>query len=62
VSHDPTRKRFLARVLGLAAGSLVPGTLARAMIPALSNKEDGKPVAFRVRPQPRAVARVDGAA
>jgi len=49
-------------MFGLTAGFVVPGTMARAMIPVLSNKEDGKPVAFRIRPQPRAVARGDGAA
>jgi hypothetical protein len=60
-SHDPLRKRFLARVLGLAAlGAVAPGALAAAAAP--TNKADGKAVAFRIRPQPRAVARGDGAA
>jgi len=63
VSHDPSRKRFLARILGFAAaGALAPGSVARAVAPASTNKADGAAVAFRLRSEPRAVARRGGAA
>jgi hypothetical protein len=58
VSHDPSRKRFLAKMLGLVAmGALAPRAVARAAVPASTNKEGGRAATFRVRPQPRAVAR-----
>jgi hypothetical protein len=57
VSQETSRKRFLAKVLGLAAF----GAVAReAAAPAPANKADGKSVAFRLAPQPRAVARTRG--
>jgi hypothetical protein len=63
VSHDPTRKDFLAKVLGLATvGVLAPKAVASALTPAPQNKADGKSVAFRLRPQPLAVARRQGTA
>jgi hypothetical protein len=61
VSHDPTRKHFLAKMLGLAAlGAVAPRAAVRSAVTAATNKEDGKAVAFRLRPQPRAVARLRG--
>jgi len=63
VSHDPTRKRFLAKVLGLATvGAFAPGAVASALVPASTNQVTGPAVAFQLRPQPRAVARREGAA
>jgi len=61
VSHDPSRKRFIARVLGLAAVSAVaPGTVAGAIAREPKGVAEGKPAAFRLIPQPRAVARRQG--
>jgi hypothetical protein len=63
VSHDPSRKRFLARMLGFAAvGALAPRAVAEAAAGPRTNKADGNAVAFRLRPQARAVARRGGAA
>ena len=50
-------------MLGFGAlGALAPRAVAGAAAPAKTNKADGKSVAFRLRPQPRAVARRDGTA
>jgi hypothetical protein len=45
-----------------AAGALAPAAVAKALVPASTNKADGNAAAFRTRPQPRAVARGAGAA
>jgi hypothetical protein len=63
VSHDLSRKRFLARILGFsAAGALAPRSVTPAIVAAANNKADGPTVPFRIRPQLRAIARRDGAA
>jgi len=50
-------------MLGFAAvGALAPSSVAGAVAPASTNKADGRAVAFRLRPQPRAVCRRGGAA
>jgi hypothetical protein len=60
VSHNHSRKHFLARILGFAAaGALAPGAAIRAAA-APTNKADGPAVAFRLRREPRAVARRGG--
>ena len=43
-------------------GVLAPKAVASALAPAPQNKDDGKSVAFRLRPQPLAVARRQGSA
>jgi hypothetical protein len=46
-------------MLGLAAaGAVAPGAVVRSVAKATTSKEDGRPVAFRLSPEPRAVARV----
>jgi hypothetical protein len=58
VSHDPSRKRFLTKMLGLAAvGALAPKAVAKALAPESTQVQGGKTVGFSIRPQPRAVAR-----
>jgi hypothetical protein len=58
VSHDPSRKKFLARLLGLfAASSIVPKMFAKSLptsAPAIS--AETKPE-FQLRSVPRTVAR-----
>ncbi len=50
-------------MLGFAAvGALAPRAVAEAAAGPRINKEDGKAVAVRLRPQARAVARRGGAA
>jgi hypothetical protein len=50
-------------MLGLAtAGALAPKAVAASLVPSSSNKVDGRSVAFRIRPQPMAVARGNGSA
>jgi len=61
VSQDTSRKRFLAKMLGFAAaGAVAPSAVARSVALATTNKEDGGSVAFRLSPDPRAVARARG--
>ncbi|MGA2017022.1 MAG: hypothetical protein ABSH26_08695 [Opitutaceae bacterium] len=63
MSHDPSRKHFLARILGFAAaGALAPRSVARAVAPAPDNKAGGPAAPFLLRREPRAVARRGGAA
>jgi hypothetical protein len=63
VSHDLSRKRFLTRNLGFsAAGALATRPVAPAIAAASKTKADGPAVAFRFRPQARAIARRDGTA
>jgi hypothetical protein len=40
-----------------AAGAVVPSAVVRSVALATTNKEDGRSVAFRLSPDPRAVAR-----
>jgi hypothetical protein len=48
-------------MLGLAAvGAVAPIASVQSAVLAKTNKEDGRAVAFRLSPQPRAVARVRG--
>ena len=48
-------------MLGLAAaGAVAPGAVVRTVAKATTNKEGGRSVAFRLSPEPRAVARVRG--
>ncbi|HEY4990217.1 MAG TPA: hypothetical protein VII09_10440 [Opitutaceae bacterium] len=50
-------------MLGLATvGAVAPAAVAKAIVPVSTNKGDGRSAAFRLQPQPRAVARRDGAA
>jgi hypothetical protein len=58
VSHDPSRKSFLAKMIGLgAAVGLAPRLVARAAVtPAAADTPATKP-AVVVRPDARAVAR-----
>jgi len=58
VSHDPTRKSFLAKLIGLVAiAGLAPRALAKSAATA-SAPETGSPVSrIALRPDARAVAR-----
>jgi hypothetical protein len=48
-------------MLGLAAvGAVAPSAVVRSVAKAATNKEDGRSVAFRLSPEPRAVARARG--
>jgi hypothetical protein len=48
-------------MLGLAAaGAVAPSAVMRTAAMAATNKEDGRSVAFRLSPEPRAVARARG--
>jgi hypothetical protein len=63
VSNETTRKRFLAKVLGLAAvGAAAPTALAKAMTSHQTKKADVQTTAFTLRANPLAVARRDGTA
>jgi hypothetical protein len=58
VSHDPSRKKFFARLLGIVAvSSLLPKVFAKSaptspLAPAATKKSE-----FQLRPAPRTVAR-----
>jgi len=48
-------------MLGLAAaGAVAPSAVVRSVAKATTNKDDGRSVAFRLSPEPRAVARLQG--
>jgi len=56
VSHDPTRKHFFAKLIGLiAAAGLAPRLLAKN--PALPAAKPAAARGFELRPETRAVAR-----
>jgi hypothetical protein len=68
VTHNPSRKRFFAKLLGVAAAvNLVPKLLVRSIArreePPVSDVADARPVrSLAVQPEPRAVARRDDTA
>jgi hypothetical protein len=58
VSHDPSRKKFFARLLGLfAVSSLVPKMFAKSFTPSTPAISPAKKTEFQLRPAPRTVAR-----
>jgi hypothetical protein len=58
VSHDPSRKKFLARLLGIVAGSsLLPKMFAKASPASALAPSPAKNSEFQLRPAPRTVAR-----
>jgi hypothetical protein len=64
VSHDPSRKHFLAKLIGLVAvAGLAPKLLAKRAVPAAPVPNQPKSDALiAIRPDSRAVARRAGAA
>jgi hypothetical protein len=58
VSHDPTRKSFLAKLIGLVAiAGLAPRALAKAAATETASSPTPRVLPFTVRPDARAVAR-----
>jgi hypothetical protein len=56
VSHDPSRKRFLGKLLGLAAvAGIAPRALAKSTVQAATNDQRQAPIV--PKPDARAVAR-----
>jgi hypothetical protein len=60
VSQAPTRKQFLAKLVGLSAAAVAAPRLVSAVASSSSKSSASPTVSFQVRPQPRAVARRDG--
>jgi len=58
VSHDPSRKSFLGKLIGLfAVASLAPRVLAKTAVNAATEDSKKAPAPFSLRPDSRAVSR-----
>jgi hypothetical protein len=58
VSHDPSRKQFFAKLLGLiAAAGVAPKLLARSSSTPAAESVRSAPMPFQLRPEARAVSR-----
>jgi hypothetical protein len=62
VSHDPTRKSFLAKLIGLVAiAGLAPRALAKSAVTTPASNTASPVLPFTLRPDARAVARREDA-
>jgi hypothetical protein len=58
VSHDPSRKQFLAKLLGVtAAVGVAPKLLAGSVSTPVAPAAQPAPLPFQLRPEARAVSR-----
>lgn len=58
VSHDPSRKRFLGKLIGLTAiVGLAPQALAKPVVAAADVPQPRDSAKFAIRPDARAIAR-----